>query len=277
MKLKNNRRTLSWALLGVVAITMATPAAALFDASVSPPRFELKAKPGDVVRSVITIANNGVQPERYSIKTADWDLDSGGSVKYDEGAPGPKSCRPWVRIERHEINVVPKGTRSYRFEVHVPNDVAMAECRFALLVAGNAGTVSPTTRDKRIQIPIVGRLGVIVYVTLNDGRADIQLLKLEMRKVDGRMVPIATFHNKGNVHGRVQGSLEARDARNHKLQLIADQAPILPNTTRSIILSPTDWSSGEPKAPAFDLAMPLEVHGRLQYADGEVKIDQFIR
>jgi hypothetical protein len=39
-----------------------------------------------------------------------------------------------------------------------------------------------------------------------------------------------------------------------------------------------DYSTGEPKAPTFDLQPPLHVRGKLQFlGGGEVSIDQIVR
>jgi len=43
-----------------------------FAALVSPPRFELPAKPGKTLRSVIEVTNRSTTPGRYRIHTADW-------------------------------------------------------------------------------------------------------------------------------------------------------------------------------------------------------------
>ena len=42
---------------------------------VSPPRFELTAKPGETQRQVVEIMNADVQPATYRMRTADWTLD----------------------------------------------------------------------------------------------------------------------------------------------------------------------------------------------------------
>lgn len=264
-------------LLAAATTLTAVPARAGFDVSVSPPRLELHAKPGDTVRQTISINNLGNDPGRYLTKTADWELGPSGEALLQEGAPKQGSCRPWVRLERHEIGVAPGDTRDYRFEVHVPPDVKNGECRFALLVSSNAGTVTPSGASF-ISIPIVGRLAVIVYVTIGDAKPVMKLERIAMQKVNGKHLPMATFRNSGDAHGRVSGHLEALDVNRHKVDLIADGSVILPNSARGITLTPMDWSSGEGKPPTFDLTPPMHVRGTLQFlGGGEVKIDQVLR
>jgi fimbrial chaperone protein len=117
-----------------------------------------------------------------------------------------------------------------------------------------------------------------VYVSIGDAKADMKLERIAMQKMNGKLLPAATFRNSGDAHGRVSGHLEALDANRHKVILVADESVILPNTTRTIKLIPMDWSSGEGKTPTFALAPPMHVRGTLRYlGGGEVKIDQVLR
>jgi fimbrial chaperone protein len=250
---------------------------AVFDASVSPPRFELQAKPGEVIRQVVTITNGSSDPARYTIKTADWKLDNAGEVQYHEGAPQTGSCRPWVRLERHEIAVGGADSRSYRFEIHVPANAPSGECRFAFLIAGQAGQSSPTGAPF-IQLPIVGRLGIVVYVTIGDAKPAVKLEQVSFKRLNGKLLPVATFRNSGTAHSRVFGTLEALDAGKHKLSLTPEPVVLLPGATREITLSPVDWSKGDPVPASFQLSPPMHVRGQLEFlGGGKIKIDQVVR
>src|SRR5258708_39215658 len=78
-----------------------------FAALGSPPRFELAAQPGKILRSVVEGGNRSTAPARYLIHTADWTFSPDFSVNFhDDLQPG--SCRPQVALERPEA-VVPRG------------------------------------------------------------------------------------------------------------------------------------------------------------------------
>ena len=78
--------------------------AAEFAVAVSPPRFELQMKPGERSRHVLEISNASAEPNRLSVKTADWSLGADDAVAlYEELQPG--SCRPSVVLERRELTV----------------------------------------------------------------------------------------------------------------------------------------------------------------------------
>src|ERR1700730_1022731 len=130
------RRSTSILLFLAAVVPSATVHAQGFAALVSPPRFELAAKPGKTLRGVIAVSNRSSTTARYLIHTADWTLAPDFSVNfYDALQPG--SCRPWVAIERPQVEVPGGGTLRYRFEVAVPADAQPGECRFAVMIEGD--------------------------------------------------------------------------------------------------------------------------------------------
>src|SRR5271156_4346155 len=149
-----------------------------FAALVSPPRFELATKPGKTLRSVIEVSNRSTAPARYLIHTADWTLSPDFSVTFhDDLQPG--SCRPWVAIERPEVEVPGGGTLRYRFEVAVPADAPAGECRFAIMIQGDKPSIA---QSKGMSVPINGRIGVIVYVAIGDGAPRMEILGPKIAK-----------------------------------------------------------------------------------------------
>ena len=80
---------LHWGLLGTVAFALMSSeshgAPANFNVSVSPPRFELKAKPGQVVRETIRISNADTETGNYVVKTAGWTLSEKEGLTFNEG------------------------------------------------------------------------------------------------------------------------------------------------------------------------------------------------
>ncbi len=263
------------ALLSALVLVERTYAGT-FDVSVSPPRIEQRAKPGKIARNTITITNFTNEPGQYLVKTADWALTQGGRVTFNDGAPNEGSCRPWVRIERRQLTVPAGATKSYRFEVHVPADLETGECRFALLLSADPKTVEPMGLGN-INIPVVGRVAVIVYVTVGKARADLKVQGLEMREHQGKTVPVVILENAGNAHGRPGGEVTAVDASGRKTILAVEPFPVLPGETRAIALQPVDQYRQGGQASAFELKTPLTIRGKIQWDGGSAKLDRVIR
>ena len=256
----------------MLAVAAGEAWAATFDVAVSPPTFELKAKRGEKVRAAFRITNNDSQAGSYLFRTADWDLGSSGTVSFVEGQPVAGSCRPWVRIERHALNLGPQTTRPYRFEVHVPPDAADGECRFALLVSPDPRTVKPVVTGN-LRIPVVGRIGVIAYVTIGDARPKLSFRGVKRAVVNGRPAPVAVFANEGTAHGRPFGILDARESTGRSIEAQVMPAPVLPGQTREV---PIVSAEKDPKGNPLALTLPLRLKGKIEWEGGSQAIDERI-
>jgi len=250
-------------LLGVVL--SATVQAQGFAALVSPPRFELAAKPGKTLRSVIEVSNRSTAPGRYVIHTADWDLSPDFSVTFhDDLQPG--SCRPWVALERPDVVVPGGGTLRYRFEVTVPADAEVGECRFAVMIEGSEPSIA---RNKGLEVPVTGRIGVIVYVNVGGGAPDLEVLGPMIATLNGKQVPTLRVHNSGTVHGRLSGFLTGTDAKGITYDFTPSDFPILPHEDREVFLTPSTATDEHPT-----LTFPVTVKGTLEWGEHRTEFNQ---
>lgn len=245
---------------------------AQFAAFVLPARFELKAKPGEKLADAMEIGNDDNVAVDLRFRTADWTLKADGAVDFRADTLAFDSCREWVRIERYTLKLGPKAKRKYRFEVEVPKDAKEGLCRFAILIepATSATVVAPFGN---LQLPVQGRIGVIVYVRIGDAMPKLSLEGLKVGLVNGRPTPVAVFRNDGNAQGRPDGVLAGTDAGGKQMDLTVSPLPILPGETRSIPLWPQDDADG--KTPA--LVFPMRVKGTIEWEGGKQAIDTSIK
>lgn len=236
-----------------------------FAALVSPPRFELAAKPGEKVREVMEITNASAQGAKYRLRTADWTFSPNASVTFDDSLK-PGSCRPWVAIESRQISVSPGGKYRYRFEVSPPADAPVGECRFAILVEGDEQQVQTPGGPA---FPIAGRLGVIVYVTIGDSAPNLEVTGTKVAAVNGDDLPVLMVKNTGNAHGRLSGFLSGTDAAGKKLDFSASTLPILPGETRDISLT-----IYRDKDEPIKIAYPITIRGKLEWGGKSSPFEQ---
>lgn len=236
-----------------------------FAALVSPPRFELTAKPGKLLRGVIAVSNRSSTTARYLIHTADWTLAPDLSVNFYD-ALQPDSCRPWVAIERPVVEVPGGGTVRYRFEVAVPADAAAGECRFAIMIEGDKPSIAQSTG---LSVPISGRIGVIVYVAVGDGAPRMEVLGPTVAKFNGQQLPALRVHNAGNAHGRMSGFLTGTDAKGISYDFTPADFPILPHEEREIFLTPSTATNDHPT-----LTFPVTVKGRLEWGNNQTELNE---
>ncbi|HZH42561.1 MAG TPA: hypothetical protein VEY50_00525 [Lysobacter sp.] len=234
-----------------------------FSVLVSPPRFEEAAQQGTTVRQVLEITNVSESPVRLGIRTADWLLEPDGGVEFFYPLQ-PGSCRPWVGLEAAEIQLPANGKRRFRFEVAVPNDAPVGECRFALMLEGDPQVVRGTA------VPIAGRIGVIVYVAVGDAQPRLSVLSYHADTIDGRMLPVLRVRNDGNAHGRLDGMVNGVDAQGRRFAFVPNGLPLMPGDIRTVVLTP---QGDAPDAPPPTLAFPVRIQGQLEYAGGRLGID----
>lgn len=252
------RLSCAFAISTMAALFASATLAQEFAAVVSPPRFEISVTPGERSRQVVEITNVAAQPSKYTLRTADWALAPDGGVSFsDELVPG--SCRPWVAIERHEV-VVPAGGRiRFRFEVEPPADAPAGECRFALLIEGDEQTVRT---EGGLNVPVSGRIAVIVYAGIRGGAPDLQVIGTGIVEVNGQAVPVLNVKNTGNAHGRLAGFLTGTDAKGRRLEFAPATVPILPGESRAVTLTASDGTS-----EVADVEFPITITGVLEWGD----------
>ncbi len=242
-----------------------TPAAAQeFAVVVTPPRFEDRAKAGEIYRNVIEINNTSTKASRYTVQTADWTLDAQGGPVFSQ-ALSEGSCRPWVGIEAGEITVKGNGKRRYRFEVAVPAGTPRGECRFAIMIEGE-----PQPPRGNVPLPVSGRIGVIVYLAIGDAAPRLEVLETRSASVQGQTLPMLRVRNLGDMHGRLEGYLAAVDAAGTRIVLVPDNSPILVGATRDIPLYP-QAEGDSAQTPA--IVYPLRIKGRLDSGSQRLDIE----
>ena len=236
--------------------------AAEFALSVSPPRYELKVKPGERSRQVLEITNSSLEATTFAIKTADWNLEADGSPTFfAELLPG--SCRPWVTLERRDMTM--SGTRPYRFrfEINVPADAKPGQCRFAIMLEGQEQVAA--TKDGPA-IPFAARLGVIVYVAVGDAAPNLKLVGASVRPFNGKPAPALQIANSGAAHGRLGGFLTGNDANGIAFEFTPNAAPILAGETRHVALIASLKSDPDStQQPKF----PITLRGKIAWGGNQ--------
>lgn len=244
---------------------MQSACAQSFSVIISPPRFEDRAKAGEVYRNVLEISNTDAQPASFTLKTNDWSLNKDGSVSYSDGLDSG-SCRQWVALETRQLTVAPNGKKRFRFEVAVPANTPAGECRFAILVEG----LPQKPTNSKVPLAVSGRIGVIVYLTIGDAAPKLAVVGAGATVVEGRTVPSIEVKNTGNAHGRMEGFIDGVDNSGKKLTFLPSNLPILAGETRTITLEP---QGDEPGVAGPVLQFPVKIKGALDWGRERTPIE----
>jgi len=236
-----------------------------FAALVSPPRFELSGKSGTTLRQTLEVTNRSNTTGKFRVHTADFVLGADYGVTFHDELV-PDSCRPWVAIERPLVALAAGATIRYRFEVQVPKDAPAGECRFAIMIEADEPSV---TKSGAVQLPIVGRIGVIVYLIVGDAAPQIDMFGPEVVTLNGQRVPALRVHNAGNAHTRMSGFLTGTDAGGRKYDFTPADFPILPGEVREVFLTPSTSDN-----QTQTLSFPVTVQGTLEWADQSTELNE---
>ena len=241
-----------------------------FSVLVSPPRMELAGKPGEVIRDHIEISNPENRPITLELRTADWDMSETGATTFYPPELQPGSCRPWARIERHQLRLPAQASKRYRFQIDIPEDAPAGECRLALLLQAPEDE-AVVARADALSIPVQGRIAVVIYVAIGDARAELLLKALRLEAINGQLLPVAYLHNQGNAHARTAGFVDATDADGRRLEFAIAALPILPGQTRRVPLYRTLEED-----TAQVIAAPLEASGAIEWQTGKIPVEMRI-
>jgi P pilus assembly chaperone PapD len=268
---KKNNFCLTAGLLASVSVGPVYAGA--FEIAVSPSRLELNANTSQRLGQSLEIQNVGRVPTELTIRTLDWTYSTDGKIGYHEELM-PNSCRPWVTLEKNSIKLNAQAKRSFRFQVEVPANAPRGECRFMVALEGKepAKNALINAGGANISLPVNGRIAVAVYIAVGGSEPKLSIKQLNVQNMQGKRVPVAIVSNQGNAHGRLDGVLEASDAKGQQFELAAENTPILPGQTRTLVLTPQAIAKQKLTPPTY----PISAQGSIDWDKGSFKINNAV-
>lgn len=270
-----NKKKLGFLLACLLSFTgVAAPAyAGPFEVAVSPSRLELSADLNQRLGQSLDIQNVGRTPTELNIRTLDWTYSNEGQISYHEELLA-NSCRPWVTLEKSSIKLNAQAKRSFRFQVQVPPNAPRGECRFMVAIEGKDPATNTLLKSggASLSLPVNGRIAVAVYVSVGGAEPKLSIKQLNVQNISGQKLPVAMVTNQGDAHGRLDGSLEATDAKGQEFELIPESTPILPGQTRVLTLSPQAVAKQKLSTPAY----PIKAKGNIDWDKGSFRISNAV-
>lgn len=227
------------------------------DLTVSPPVFDLNAKPGDKITESFRIRNNQASPIELQVNARRLISDP------DTGNPVPESSATgeelsWVSFKPNEFSAQPREWTTVNFTIDIPEDAAFGYYYVF--------SISPKTQTEQIKTgtSITGEILVVVLLNVNRegsiSKADLVSFKAE--NMVSQYLPVrflVNLENSGNVHVKPRGNIFiSRDGKDEISILDVNQAngSILPGGKRSfeaawndgfIVNEPQTDKAGNPK------------------------------
>ncbi|WP_298608966.1 hypothetical protein [uncultured Thiothrix sp.] len=268
-----NKKNNLLALVALMSVSALPVYAGPFEVAVSPSRLELTANASQRLGQSIDIQNIGKSPTELNIRTLDWTYSNEGQITYHD-ALVPNSCRPWVTLEKNTIKLNAQAKRAFRFQVEVPANAPRAECRFMVAIEGKDAAANTVLKagGANLSLPVNGRIAVAVYVAVGGAEPKLSIKQMNVQNVKGQKVPVAIVTNQGDAHGRLEGVLEATDAKGQAFELAPEATPVLPGQTRTLPLLPQALTNQKLTPPTY----PIQAKGSIDWDKGSFKINQAV-
>jgi hypothetical protein len=114
----------------------------------------------------------------------------------------------------------------------------------------------------------MGRIAIVVYVTVGDAAPQIEIERSGVVTFNGQRTPIIQVRNTGTAHGRLSGFLTGVDAQGRRWDISPSSLPILPGESRAIALSAAN-DRNEP----VPVPLPITIRGTLEWTGGRLPFE----
>jgi hypothetical protein len=97
----------------------------------------------------------------------------------------------------------------------------------------------------------------------------MELKQFGVMDIGGKRTPVITVTNNGSAHGRMDGALQATDAKGLEFELLPEGTPVLPGQTRNLPLQ----VRGDEGKPPPEVTLPIKARGTLDWEKGGFRIE----
>jgi len=178
---------------------------------VEPTVTEISVPPGGRTRGTFSVVNDGDESVEVVVQPENWPRKRGAM-----------DVRSWLEIKPERFKLGPKGTKTVKYKVTVPED-AKGELMSMVFFA----TTAPAGKALNIRT----RFGVALYVMVKGTEVlGGEVSELKVKKDGGKIHFMAFVENRGNVHFRPRGKVVIEDGEGKKLDEVEIQYgwPVFP-------------------------------------------------
>jgi len=189
-------------LLLVAALTvLAVPARAALNLAVDPLVIEMRATPGQSVKTVVNVVNAGDQPERIVLAPMDWTTRADGSIAIEKLGREKRSITQFLTTPAYQFILQPGERRATEITLTLPSNFSSAAASYwggffirATLLTGRLSAFGPGAT-------------VVVYVDVGNPHRSVDLQSLKATVAGSTVHIIGRVRNNSNAYIRAGGTL----------------------------------------------------------------------
>jgi hypothetical protein len=230
------------ALLGFILLFSVIPAPIYAQTArsmtITPPRFELFANPGEQISDIIRVRNDSNVPATYTILVEDFtSAGEEGQVVLEEGESDQLfSLAKWIVPEVTEITLQPGEEKPLNFLINVPKDAEPG---------GHYASVLFQAGGEQVQggASVAQRVGNLILLRVSGNVTENAVIETFSTPSYSQSTPLnfsLRIKNNGNTHIRPKGTIVITDMFNKKIdELPLNGQNVLPGVVRKM---DTEWA-----------------------------------
>lgn len=205
--------------------------------TITPPKFELFANPGESVTEQIRVRNDSEFPVTYGILLEDFSTaGEEGQVVLEEPNNTNYSLARWIEPESKDLVLQPGEERPITFTINIPKD-AEPGGHYASLLFTTGGEPMPGAAS------VSQRVGSLILLRVSGNvseTASIESFTIPSYSQKGPVIFTLRVKNEGNVHIRPKGTIIVTNLFGKKVDEIPlNGANVIPGAIRKM---ETEWS-----------------------------------
>lgn len=236
------------ALLCVAPIFVPQKASAAFNLTLSPLPISLKAKPGETVKTPLSVQNTGTEPVKLKVSLMKFGASgTSGEPQIEDPSPNDAYIK-WVTFSKQSFVAEPGVMNTIDMTIKVPRDAAFGYYYAAVFNQDTTGNDQPVESENKVTGAVASL--VLLDVQAPGSKRELQVTSFASDKKLYQYVPASftvTVKNTGNTHAIPQGNIfVSRKGSNEfigTLSINQEQGNILPNSTRKYT---AEWNDGFP-------------------------------
>ena len=209
-----------------------TLAAGPVGATVSPPLYDLTAKPGETIIKMMSVRNDSSSSQTYTpvVNTIAPSNEEGGLAF---GPAVATDLSGWIKVTPSTLTLAPNASGDFTITVKVPANAAPGG-HYATVFAMNKPS-APSNGGATITTLVGTSMLLKVSGNITESASVVEFSTRRARVIPGEAIDFTVrVRNTGNVHIRPQGTIEIfrGDVKVDEIPLNADGLNVLPGNVR---------------------------------------------
>lgn len=206
--------------------------------TITPPRFELYANPGDQVSEIIRVRNDSASPTSFKVLIEDFTSvgEEGQVALQEDNSTHSFSLAQWITPETTDITLQPGEERPFTFTVSVPKNAEPGGHYASVLFQAAGGDVQGGAS-------VTQRVGALILLRVSGNVVENASIESFTAPTYAQKTPLnitLRVKNAGNTHIRPRGTIVITDIFGKKVdELPLNGQNVLPGVVRKM---DTEWN-----------------------------------